>query len=129
MNAKTILLGSALIGAIPMAAMPAHSDDWGGFTANIALTTDYRFRGQSQSQGEFALSGGVDYAHESGFFAGVWASNVDFNDAAETYYEVDLYAGFTKAITGRPAARSRRSTTPIRARTMRRGRTRTTTSN
>lgn len=99
MNAKTILLGSALIGAIPMAAMPAHSDDWGGFTANFALTTDYRFRGQSQSQGDFAVSGGVDYAHESGFFAGVWASNVDFNDAAETYYEVDFYAGFTKAIT------------------------------
>ena len=32
------------------------------------------------------------------FSPGVWASNVDFNDAAETYLEVDVYAGFTKAL-------------------------------
>lgn len=71
---------------------------WGPFTANIGLTTDYRFRGQSQSQKDPAISGGIDYASESGFFAGVWASNVDFNDAADTYMELDIYAGLTKAL-------------------------------
>lgn len=98
MNARVILLGSTVLGLAAMIAMPAQAGDWGGFTANIALTSDYRFRGQSQSQGDFAVSGGIDYADASGIFAGVWASNVDFNDVPETYYEVDFYGGFTGAL-------------------------------
>lgn len=72
----------------------APSDSW---SANIALTSDYRFRGISQAQRDAAVSGGLDYASTGGFVAGIWASNVDFNDAADTGVEVDLYAGYTKS--------------------------------
>lgn len=101
MKSKFLAIGGLVFAAAATVPAVSYADDepaWGPFTANIALTTDYRFRGQSQSQGEPALSGGVDYAGSSGFFAGVWASNVDFNDAAETYMELDLYAGFTSAL-------------------------------
>jgi uncharacterized protein (TIGR02001 family) len=101
MKSKFVALTSLALAAaatLPGTVSRADEPAWGPFTANIALTNDYRFRGQQQSQGDPAVSGGIDYAGSSGFFAGVWASNVDFNDAAETYMELDLYAGFTGAL-------------------------------
>ena len=45
-------------------------------TGNLGLTSDYRFRGVSQSQNAPAVQGGVDYAHSSGFYIGNWNSSV-----------------------------------------------------
>jgi uncharacterized protein (TIGR02001 family) len=58
------------------------------------LTNDYDFRGASQSAKDPAVQASIDYANESGFYVGAWASNVDFGDA-DVDYEVDLYAGFS----------------------------------
>jgi len=58
------------------------------------LTNDYDFRGASQSATDPAVQASIDYAHESGFYVGAWASNVDFGPA-DIDYEVDLYAGFS----------------------------------
>lgn len=67
-----------------------------GMSANVAMTTDYRFRGISQNDQAFAIQGGFDYEHDSGFHAGLWSSSVDFqiqtvDDASS---ELDIYAGF-----------------------------------
>ena len=48
--------------------------DWSG---NIALVSDYRFRGISLTDGGPALQGNVAYDHPTGLFAGLFASNVD----------------------------------------------------
>jgi hypothetical protein len=48
-----------------------------GISGNITLTSDYIWRGVSQTTGDPALQGGVAYSHENGFYAGVWGSNVD----------------------------------------------------
>lgn len=64
-----------------------HAVDFG-----VALANDYIWRGYSQTNRAPAASGSVDYSHSSGLYAGLWASNVDFNDNAD--YEVDIYAGF-----------------------------------
>ncbi len=62
-------------------------------TANIALTTDYVWRGISQNTDESpALQGGFDYGHESGFYAGVWGSNVNFG--GNESLELDIYGGW-----------------------------------
>jgi uncharacterized protein (TIGR02001 family) len=63
---------------------------------NFTVTSDYRFRGISQSDNDPAVQGSVQYDHESGFFANVWASTIDFtpfgdNDAS---IEIDLTAGY-----------------------------------
>lgn len=70
----------------------AHADEAGPkFTGNVALTTDYTFRGISQTNNGPAIQGGFDYSYDL-FYAGVWASNIDFGlDDGST--EVDLYAG------------------------------------
>lgn len=106
MKSKSILSASlALVicttAAAAWADEAAPSDSW---SANIALTSDYRFRGISQAQRDPAVSGGIDYASTGGFIAGIWASNVDFNDAADTDVEVDLYAGYTKALSDSTSA-------------------------
>lgn len=62
-------------------------------TANIALTSDYIFRGISNSDRKPALQGGIDYAHPDGWYAGSWASSVDFSDGGEAKMEVDAYFG------------------------------------
>lgn len=56
------------------------------------LISDYVFRGVSQTDSSPAIQASVDYEHENGFFAGAWASNVDFNDDANA--EIDFYAGY-----------------------------------
>jgi uncharacterized protein (TIGR02001 family) len=37
--------------------------------SNVALVTDYRFRGVSLSAGDPAIQGGIDIAHSSGFMS------------------------------------------------------------
>lgn len=61
-------------------------------SASVALGTDYVWRGYSQTDEEVAISGSFDYAHASGFYAGTWASNIDFG--SDSSLEVDIYAGF-----------------------------------
>ncbi len=63
-------------------------------SGNVAITTDYHWRGVSQSNQDLAVQGGFDLATDSGFYAGTWASSVDFLDSTDTNLEVDFYAGF-----------------------------------
>lgn len=67
---------------------------WGTFSATLTATTDYRDRGISQSDEHPAIQGSIDWEHDSGFYLGVWASNVDFNDGGEADYELDVYGGY-----------------------------------
>tara|TARA_R110002049_G_scaffold21461_1_gene78591 strand:- start:1084 stop:1782 length:699 start_codon:yes stop_codon:yes gene_type:complete len=61
-------------------------------SASVALSTEYVWRGITQTDSEPAISGSFDVGHSSGAYAGVWASNVDFGD--DTSLEIDYYAGF-----------------------------------
>jgi uncharacterized protein (TIGR02001 family) len=63
-------------------------------TVTPALTNDYDFRGVTQSDKKPAFQLGANYSHESGFYAGVWGSNVDF-DIPKPDFEIDLFAGFS----------------------------------
>ena len=69
---------------------------------NVGAVSDYRVRGIAQTSFKPAIQGGADFAHKSGFYAGVWGSNVkwvkEFNLATKGSVEVDLYAGFKDAI-------------------------------
>lgn len=91
--AATLLAGSAL------AAAPAFADEADApseFTVsgNVALTTDYRFRGVSLSGGDPAIQGGVTVSHASGIYVGTWASSIDGGDFFGEQ-ELDLFAGWS----------------------------------
>jgi uncharacterized protein (TIGR02001 family) len=68
-------------------------------TGNLGLTSDYRFRGISQTQNAPAVQGGIDYAHSSGLYVGNWNSSVSsqvYTNGAGV--ESDLYAGYKKDV-------------------------------
>lgn len=68
-------------------------------TGNLGLTTDYRFRGISQTQNSVALQGGIDYSHASGFYAGNWNSSISSElFPGSSGIESDVYAGYKKDI-------------------------------
>lgn len=69
------------------------------FSANVAFATEYRFRGVALTDGEFAVQGGFDLAHESGLYVGTWASNLDEDTVGYGSAELDLYGGWSGALT------------------------------
>jgi len=62
---------------------------------NAALTSDYRYRGISQTRLKPALQGGVDYVHADGWYAGAWASTIKWVEDAggDGEVEIDVYGG------------------------------------
>ncbi|MBC7767239.1 MAG: hypothetical protein H7124_00470 [Phycisphaerales bacterium] len=86
-------LGPILLGAGLLIATPATAQDGPTFSGNVALASDYVFRGISQTGGNPAIQGGADYTNGM-FYAGAWASNVDFAElGAGSGIELDLYGG------------------------------------
>ena len=64
-------------------------------TGTVTATSDYNWRGVTQSSQDPALQGSIDFAHDSGFYAGAWASTIDFGDDSDADIELDLYTGFS----------------------------------
>ena len=88
-------LALALLAGGFTAAAPIATAE-GEFSGNVALTTDYVWRGVSQNNENPAVQGGFDYANGA-FYAGTWASIVDFGGAN---MELDLYGGFAGELDG-----------------------------
>ena len=77
----------------------ADGKDPSPWSYNFTVTTDYRFRGISQSDNDPALQGSVEYNDPSGFFGNVWASTIDFSPLGDddAFVEVDLTGGYKHA--------------------------------
>lgn len=88
MQSMKKFLGLALLASTAVAGTASAE---GSFSGNVAMTTDYVFRGISQSDEDFAVQGGFDYS--SGiFYAGAWGSSLGAGG------ELDLYAGVTPTV-------------------------------
>ena len=77
--------------------------------ANVGATTDYIWRGNTQSSGDASLSGGLDVDFGNGFALGTWVGSLgasddmvddDLQDSAN--YELDIYASYSTEIGGLP---------------------------
>lgn len=86
----------AVSAAVLLAAGTAAAQDV-DVSFNAALTSDYVFRGFSQTSSDPALQGGVD-ATIGSFYVGGWASTIDFGD--DTDAEIDLYGGYRTEAAG-----------------------------
>lgn len=68
-------------------------------SGNVAIMSDYRFRGVSQSDRQVALQGGITVSHESGAYAGAWGSTLaGWGTFGGANLELDLFAGIRKPI-------------------------------
>lgn len=96
--APGMALAEEAAAAAPAAAEPASPHT---VTYNVGLFSQYIWRGMTQTDEELALQGGIDYAHSSGFYAGAWASNVNWTTDGgyqkSNSLELDLYGGFAGA--------------------------------
>ncbi len=80
--AATLLASAATTGStVVLADSP--------ITANVAASSNYIWRGKTQSGDLSAVSGGVDYAHKSGAYVGIWQSSLSSGT-----YEQDIYGGY-----------------------------------
>jgi uncharacterized protein (TIGR02001 family) len=99
------LVAASLLVGCGLAATPALADETDApesditLSGNVALVTDYRFRGLSLSAGDFAVQGQINVAHSSGLYAGIWASSLE-QDLFDVYgsMETDFYAGWSKEV-------------------------------
>jgi len=83
---------AALLGYF--SALPLASAEQ-SLTANAAITSNYVFRGQTQSDDGIAAQGGIDFTHESEFYLGAWGSTVKgAGSNTGSGLEVDLYGGW-----------------------------------
>lgn len=128
---RKILIAATVAGAFSLpsvamaqAAAPASPHT---FTGNVGVVSDYVFRGLSQTNGKPAIQGGFDYVHASGFYAGVWLSNISWftdqnagvksnavalsspgsvgapytlNKSNQTSLEADFYGGYKGSFAG-----------------------------
>lgn len=94
---KTHKLSFALVAALlalPLTAAAQEAEEEESmFSWNMALTSDYVFRGVSQTEEDPAFQVGADLNFGSGFYVGAWASNVDFGNDGP-WVELDTYVGW-----------------------------------
>jgi len=93
---KKTLLALAAVSAITAFPAIVHAEDANPLSFNVSVTTDYRYRGISQTRLQPALQGGADYAFPNGFYVGTWMSTIkwikDFGGSADV--EWDIYGGY-----------------------------------
>ena len=99
LSCKTTVATGVLLASLPTVQAAAEEGPF-EFSANVALTSDYVWRGFTQTDDGIAIQGGFDISHETGFYLGTWGSNVKFLEDEtvkpedRAHVELDLYIGF-----------------------------------
>jgi uncharacterized protein (TIGR02001 family) len=86
------LCGAAGVALISLSGA-ALADEF-AWSATATGTSDYVFRGISQTDNDAAIQGSIGATYGM-FYAGVWASSLDFDNAPDVDIEIDYYAGIT----------------------------------
>jgi uncharacterized protein (TIGR02001 family) len=101
---KYLSIAAATLAA--MTALPAVAQETAPpkpvtVTGSVAIVSDYRFRGVSQSDRQLAVQGGFTIAHESGLYIGTWGSNLaGWGTFGGANMELDLIAGYKLPVGG-----------------------------
>lgn len=95
----TLTLGAAalLFGTAGFGAEEEQQTGFGSVSGSLLLSSDYMFRGISNSNNRPQVRGDLTWLHETGVYAGVWASNTDFGGPGNSM-EIDPYIGFASSI-------------------------------
>ena len=97
------IFGLAVVGAIvivgPAGAQTAPPAEF-TVTGGATLVTDYRFRGESQTNKDVAVQATATIQHKSGFYASFWGSSIDDYVANGSDAELDLIGGYRKTFNG-----------------------------
>ena len=86
---KTLVVSLVLIASSGI----AHAVSVSG---NMAITSDYIWRGMTQNQGEVSVSGGFDLETDAGFYIGTWGGSANFGGGESL--ELDYYGGYAGSV-------------------------------
>ena len=95
LNASSVVFAASALATVGGAA--AFGQEELVVEGNVALVSDYRFRGVSLSDKDIALQGGFDLGTPSGFYVGTWGSSIENltgSDGEDSELELDLYGGY-----------------------------------
>jgi uncharacterized protein (TIGR02001 family) len=95
---KYAITTATLLTTLTSSAIAADIGGGLDLSGNATITSEYFWRGQDQNSNAPALQGGLDLAHESGLYIGIWTSPVNFSDGASS--EVDYYGGYATEVVG-----------------------------
>ncbi|EEO27075.2 TorF family putative porin [Oxalobacter paraformigenes] len=100
---RNILAVSSLIGLSLTGLSAGHAEEVKGpFSANVSLTSDYAYRGISQTDERPAIQGGFGFEHDSGFYASLWGSSISWlhdmseGGAPSSSLELDISGGYKR---------------------------------
>ncbi len=96
---KSLLVAAVALGAL-FAGSAAMAQDAGSLSYNIDVTSNYVWRGVTQTNGKQALQGGIDYK-KGNLYLGTWLSNTDYNAPKPGQHvdtEIDLYGGIAPTV-------------------------------
>lgn len=95
-TAATIVAAPAL--AQDASAAPAPASEF-TVTGSAAVSSQYRFRGISQSDNKPVVQGAFTLTHASGFYVSTWGSSASANNAVNLGgTEIDVYGGYSHAL-------------------------------
>lgn len=95
-RSASFLLAAAA--SIALAASPAAA---AGFSGALTATSDYVFRGVSQTAEDPALQAGLKLVVGRGLYGSLWASNVDYGEVLGTDAELDIVVGWSGSLTSK----------------------------
>ena len=93
-RAPLIALSAAILVGMDLAYRAKAAD----VSGNAAITTDYVWRGSTQTSGDPAVQAGVKVAGDSGLYASIWGSNVRFAPGSDAGSEFDFTVGWGKSL-------------------------------
>lgn len=99
------ILATALLAGAACSLPTAHAADAPAepapsytLTTNVGLFSQYVFRGISYTQEKPAVQGGADFAHASGFYIGIWGSQISGKAIQNAVGEIDVYGGYATTV-------------------------------
>jgi uncharacterized protein (TIGR02001 family) len=94
---RLVAVACAALLSVPFAVCAQESEEASSpFSFNATVTTDYVFRGVSQTDNGPAFQAEASYSAPFGLYATVWGSNVDFGEKGGPNFEVDYNIGWSK---------------------------------
>lgn len=93
MKTKSLKFAAGITALSALLASPALAE---GLSGTAAATTNYLFRGVSQTSDQPTVQASIGYDFGSGFSVGAWGSGLDFHDFGDdkSALETDYYANY-----------------------------------
>lgn len=99
---RLVAVACAALLSVPFVVCAQESEEASSpFSATATVTTDYVFRGVSQTDNGAAFQAEASYTAPFGLYVSVWGSNVDFAEAGDPDFEVDYNIGWSKDLSDR----------------------------